>query len=91
MATLRRISYRNQITLPPSVLREAGVGYGSLLSIDARDGKIILEPKEIVSKDFSGEDWEAMDRLVHAQVKAGEFREYAGPRQAKRHIRRPRK
>ena len=91
MATLRRISYRNQITLPPSVLREAGMGYGSLVEIEARDGKIILEPKEVREKGLAPEDWEAMDRLVRRQVKAGEYTEYASPQEAKKHFKRLRK
>lgn len=89
MATLRRISYRNQITLPPSVLREAGVGYGSLVEIEARDGKIILEPKEVKEKGLSPEDWDAMDRLVRKQVVARGFKEYANPKEAKKHFKRP--
>ena len=91
MATLRRISYRNQLTLPPSVLREAGLGYGSLVAIEARDGKIILEPKEVRERDLAPEDWDALDRLVRRQVKAGEYTEYPDPGKAKKHFQRPRK
>ena len=91
MATLRRISYRNQITLPPKVLKEAGAGYGTLFSIEAKDGKIILEPKEVLDKELAPEDWEAMDRLVRKQVKAGQFTEYADPQHAKKHFSRSRK
>ena len=91
MASLRRISERNQITLPPSVLKKAGLEPGALLAIEARDGKIILEPMRVVDKDLAAEDWEAMDKLVRRQTTAGAFSEYASPREAKKHLLRPHK
>lgn len=90
MAKLRRISDRNQITLPPSVLRDAGVGPGELFSIEARDGKIILEPKRLADAAFAPEDWSALDKLVRRQVKSREFVEYSSPLAARKHLRRPR-
>ena len=89
MATLRRISDRNQITLPPLIMKEAGITYGSIVEIEARDGKIILEPREIKEKDLGKEDWDAMDRLVRRQVKRGEYVEYPDPHAAKKHFSRP--
>ena len=90
MAKLRRISERNQITLPPSVLRDAGVGPGELFSIEARDGKIILEPKRLADEDLAPEDWSALDKLVRRQIKAREFVDYSGPLAARTHLRRSR-
>ncbi len=90
MPKLRRISDRNQITLPPSVLRDAGVGPGELFSIEARDGKIILEPKRLADDALAPEDWSSLDKLVRRQVKAREFAEYPGPLAARKHFRRPR-
>lgn len=77
--------------MPPSVLREAGVAYGSLVEIEAKDGKIILEPKHLKEDDFVGEDWEAMDKLVAKQVDAGELTQYSDPKAALKHFKRPRK
>lgn len=90
MAKLRRISDRNQITLPPSVLRDAGVGPGELFSIEARDGMIILEPKRLADDTLAPEDWAALDKLVRRQTKAKEFTEYSSPFEARKHLRRPR-
>ena len=90
MAKLRRINDRNQITLPPSVLRDAAAGPGALFSIEARDGKIILEPKRLADDALAPEDWSALDKLVRRQVRAREFAEYSGPLAARRHLRRPR-
>lgn len=90
MAKLRRISDRNQITLPPSVLRDAGVGPGELFSIVARDGKIILEPKRLAEEDLAAEDWASLDKLVRRQVKAREYADYPNPMAAREHLRRPR-
>ena len=91
MTRLRKINERNQITLPPDVLRDAGLTQGELVAIEARDGKIILEPKRLAEDDqLSARDWSALDRLVRRQVKAGLFTEYATPRQAREHLRRRR-
>lgn len=90
MAKLRRISDRNQITLPPSVLRDAGVGPGELFSIEARDGVIILEPKRLADDALAPEDWSALDKLVRRQTKAKDFTEYSSPFEARKHLRRPR-
>ena len=88
MPKLRRLNDRNQITLPPSVLREAGVGHGALFSIDARDGKIILVPKKVVDDDYTQAELDALDRLVKRQLKAGAYTEYASPKEALKHLRR---
>ncbi len=91
MAALRKINERNQITLPPDVLREAGLAQGELVAIMACDGKIILEPKRLAEDDaLSAKDWLALDRLVKRQVKANQFTEYANPRLARAHLRRRR-
>ena len=91
MASLRRINERNQVTLPPGILRDAGMEQGALVAIEARDGKIILEQKRLAGEEFSAEDWGAMDKLVRRQVKAGSFTEYPSPLEARKHLRRPRK
>lgn len=90
MPKLRRINDRNQITLPPSVLRDAGAGPGALFSIEARDGKILLEPKRLADDDFAAEDLAALDKLVRRQVKARDFVEYPDPLSARKHLRRSR-
>ena len=88
MASLRKINERNQVTLSPDVLRDAGMEPGSLLSIEARDGKIVLERRTLAEDDFSEADWAAMDKLVKRQVKTGKYAEYSNPADARRHLRR---
>lgn len=91
MAALRKINERNQITLPPSVLRDAGVARGAFLSIEVRDGTIVLEQKRLADADFVKEDWDALDRLVRAETRGRRFTEYANPKSARAHLRRPRR
>ena len=86
MGKLRRINERNQVTLPPDVLRDAGAAQGSLVSIVACDGKIVLEPKRLADDELGAADWAALDRLVKKQLKAGEYTEYPNPRAARKHL-----
>ena len=86
MRKLLRVSERHQITLPPQILKDAGVAEGAYLEIEARDGKIILEPKNLESETFSADDWKKLDELVSHQVKARRYAEYPDPRSAKRHL-----
>ena len=90
MAKLLRVSDRHQVTLPADVLREAGVTEGSYVAVEARGGKIILEPKVMGEGSLSEHAWDALDRLVNKQVKAGRFTEYENPKEAKEHLKRAR-
>lgn len=87
MSKLLRVSDRHQITIPPSVMRDAGLSEGSYVAIEARGGRIILEPKALAPEGkLSKEDWEEMDALVQRQLRAGQYAEYANPKAAKKHL-----
>ena len=86
MPKLLRVSYRHQITIPPSIMKDAGLSEGSYVAIEAHGGKIILEPKEVAEKDFSQEDWNRLDKLVHSQTRSGQYKEYPSPKEAKKHF-----
>ena len=88
MATLRKINERHQITIPAGVLRDAGLPSGGLYSIEAKDGKIILEPKEIGDKNLEEEDWKALESMVHRQTHSGGSTLYPNPQTAKNHFKR---
>ena len=86
MRKLLRVSDRHQITLPPAVLKDAGVGEGSYLEIRVREGKIVLEPTELSEKPLSAQDWEKLDQLVKKQVRNRQYSEYSSPKEAKKHL-----
>ena len=88
MSRLLRISDRHQITLPPRVLRDAGVAEGSYLSVEAKNGKIILEPQRLEDKELSEKDAELLDQLVKRELKAGRFARYPSPKAARKHLER---
>lgn len=88
MPYLRRISDRHQVTIPPSLLDKAGIQEGALVSIEAEEGRIILEPRAVAGLDLGAEDWDALDRLVQRQVVSKEFAEYPDAAGAKKHLRR---
>ena len=86
MSYLRRISQRNQITIPPSLLSQAGIPEGSMVSIVAESGRIILEPRQVEEKDLSKEDWGALEGLVRRQEASGRYADYPDPESAKKHF-----
>lgn len=92
MAALRKINERNQITLPPDLMRDAGMAQGTLVAVAARDGKIILEPKRLADDDLlNEEDWAALDRHVKREVKAGRYTDFADTAAFRAHLRRRRR
>ena len=86
MPYLRRLSERHQITIPPSILAQAGIPEDTLFSIEVDRKRVILEPKAIAPQDLSQEDWKLLDRLVKKQSKAHRFKEYKNPQKAKKHF-----
>lgn len=86
MSRLRSLNDRHQITLPPSVLREAGVGEGTYFAIHAEAGRIVLEPREVSDKGLAEEDWALLDRLVRRQIKSGQLTRYASAKNARKHL-----
>jgi len=88
MARLLRVSDRHQITLPPMILRDAGISEGTYLSVVAKNGKIILEPKRLEDNPLAERDIELLDRLVKRELKAGRFTQYPNPKAARKHLER---
>lgn len=91
MAILRRLNERRQITIPASLIRDAGLPEGGLYSVQVEEGRIVLEPKELKDRELEKEDWKALEALVAEQVRKGHFTEYPSPRAAKRHLKRIRR
>ena len=91
MSVLRRLSDRHQITIPPKLLRDAGLPEGGRYSIQAEPGRITLEPKEVSDRELEEKDWKVLETLLKKQARAKEFTEYPNPQAAKSHLRRLRK
>jgi bifunctional DNA-binding transcriptional regulator/antitoxin component of YhaV-PrlF toxin-antitoxin module len=92
MSILRRMRNRNQITLPSKLLQAIGVSEEqALFSIEAKDGRIVLEPRQTEVEPFSEESWGQLDHLVQKQVKNKQFTQYEDGKKAKKHLDRFRK
>ncbi len=83
---IRAINDRRQITLPPSVLQELGVGEGAYFAIHTEKGRIVLEPRAISDKGLGADEWALLGRMVKRQVKAGEVTTYQSPKAARKHL-----
>jgi hypothetical protein len=91
MRYLRRVSGRHQITIPPSLMAEAGIPDGGLVSIVAEGGRLILEPREVSDKELEREDWDKIEKLVSREEAAGRYTEYPDPASAKKHLKKLRR
>jgi bifunctional DNA-binding transcriptional regulator/antitoxin component of YhaV-PrlF toxin-antitoxin module len=78
---------RHQLTLPTHVLEAVGVSEDhALFSIEAKDGRIILEPRRLENESLSEESWGQLDHLVQKQVRNRQFNHYDDAKKAKKHL-----
>jgi bifunctional DNA-binding transcriptional regulator/antitoxin component of YhaV-PrlF toxin-antitoxin module len=87
MKVLRQVNSRNQITLPPKVLKRARICAGDYIEIVGEEGRVVLRPTEISDKGLSDEDWDKLERLVKREIAAGAARDYDSVEKAKGHLR----
>lgn len=82
---LRHINKRNQITIPPEVLKTAGVHPGDYLEVTSKDGVIILIPKDIEDKSLTNKEWDKLEEKVKTQQEKKEYTSYTDIEEAKKH------
>lgn len=58
---------KHQITIPKRIAETLGLGKGSLFEVELRRNRIELVPVEVKEKEFSEEDYAALDKLVHEE------------------------
>lgn len=72
MGTTARIESKGQLTLPPSVRRQAGLKKGDLVNCIFQGGKIVITPKQVIDRsDFPKADGEytpAQRRIIDARL-----------------------
>ena len=65
------VSGRGQITLPADLRHRLGIKEGGVLTLEERDGEVILRPAAVVELTmYSDEDiarWDAEDELTNAE------------------------
>ncbi len=85
MALLRKVNERNQITIPPQILRKLGVRRGDYVEIESKDHQIVLYPKTVEDR-FSESDWGLLETIVKKQVKAKQYKDYKNLKGARSHL-----
>lgn len=65
------VSARGQITLPAEMRQRLGIKEGGVVTLEERDGKLVLSPATVVELTmYSDEDiarWDAEDELTEAE------------------------
>lgn len=62
---------RNQVTLPKSLTKSLSIQEGDILEYTIENGKIIITPKTLVTKDqawYWSKEWQAAEREVDNEV-----------------------
>ena len=63
-----------QITLPQTVRQDLHLNEGDLLSIEIRDGELVLRPQKLVDRDqawFWTPEWQAAEREASEDLTTG--------------------
>ena len=73
MAVIGRIEVRsrNQITLPKALTKTLSINSGDILEYKVEDGKIIITPKTLVSKDqvwYFSKEWQEREKEVEQEI-----------------------
>lgn len=72
---------RNQITLPKSLTKTLAINEGDILEYTIENGKIIITPKTLISKDqawYWSKEWQAAEREVEQEIaEKGHGKEYS--------------
>ncbi len=92
-AVLRTIGIKNQLTIPPWMVREIGGRSGDYLELLPRkqEHAILLRlvrPTPVAEEGYSQKDLEALRQLVNAQKAKGEYTRYDTLDGAIRHLKR---
>lgn len=85
MALLRKVNERNQITIPPRILKKIGLGKGDFIEIDLKDHIIVLRPK-VVEDRFSESEWRSLENLVKKQIRNKKYKDYKNIKGARLHL-----
>lgn len=83
------VSERGTVTIPEPIREAVHIHPGDLIEFYPRGDQIILKHLVVKSpKDesfMSDNEWDKFDRLVHRQLKRGQFKGYSDLKQAKLH------
>jgi AbrB family looped-hinge helix DNA binding protein len=66
-----QVTQKNQITIPSEILEEAGIGVGTILKFELREGGIFLKPSN--EEWFWTEEWQEKEREVDEAIAKGEM------------------
>ncbi len=62
---------RNQVTLPKTLTKALAINEGDILEFTIENGKIIITPKTLVSKDqtwYWSKEWQAAEKEVDKEI-----------------------
>ncbi|MDO8748995.1 MAG: AbrB/MazE/SpoVT family DNA-binding domain-containing protein [Candidatus Omnitrophota bacterium] len=89
LALIRPIGRRNQITIPPQLLKRFGLHPGDLVNFRQEREGILMKPVEVVERKeaWTKEDLEDMERTFEKQKEKKEYIRFSDSDSALKHLR----
>ena len=70
---IRQVNKKNQLTLPPGFLKEAGIAPGGYVALQMEGRRIVLKPVRVEEDDFTREELDDMEQVIHSQIKKKKY------------------
>lgn len=73
-----------QITLPAAVRRAVNLAEGDVLTVEVREGALVLRPKVLVDKEqayFYSRRWQAGEQAAEKDIQQGHMRTFASAKE----------
>ena len=89
LALIRPIGRRNQVTIPPQLLKRLGLHPGDLVNFRQEKEGILLKPVDVVERneDWTKEDLEGMERLFEKQKNKKDYVRFNDSKSALKYLR----
>lgn len=90
---LRQLNVKRQLTIPAPVAKRLGLNSKGWVDVSERQGVIVITPMNIEAEcakplELSDADWQALNRQVQAELRAGKGKVHADAASFLRDLRR---
>ena len=90
---LRQLNVKRQLTIPASLAKRFGVSGKSWVDVSEKHGVLVVVPMNIEAQDvrpltLTDKDWEAFNRKVREELRAGKNKVHADSRAFLRDLKR---
>lgn len=90
---LRQLNVKRQLTIPASLARRFGLGGKGWVDVSEKGGTLVIVPVDVEAQQakplpLSDKDWQAFNRRVRKELRAGRGKIHASPQDFLRDLKR---